>query len=214
MSNPPYGLDWKEYDKAVPSKRASAAFPVLPRSPVDRRRADAVPVPPGAQDAGARGRWRPGRDRPERLTALQRRRRIWPVEDPAVAAGIDLVEAIVALPTNMFFNTGIATYIWILDNTKRAERKGKIQLIDGDLVLDEDPQEPRFEEPRGRRQRPRPNRARSTTPSIEADPDYSKVLHRRRLRLLDDHRRTPAARRGRQPGHRPQGQTKARCEEA
>jgi len=43
----------------------------------------------------------------------------------------DLVEAIVALPTNMFFNTGIATYIWILDNTKRPERKGKVQLIDG-----------------------------------------------------------------------------------
>jgi type I restriction enzyme M protein len=43
----------------------------------------------------------------------------------------DLVEAIVALPTNMFFNTGIATYIWILDNTKRPERKGTVQLIDG-----------------------------------------------------------------------------------
>ena len=42
----------------------------------------------------------------------------------------DLVEAIIALPTNMFFNTGIATYIWILDNTKRLERRGKIQLID------------------------------------------------------------------------------------
>ena len=42
----------------------------------------------------------------------------------------DLVEAIIALPTNMFFNTGIATYIWILDNTKRPERQGKIQLID------------------------------------------------------------------------------------
>ncbi len=42
----------------------------------------------------------------------------------------DLVEAIIALPTNMFFNTGIATYIWILDNTKRPERRGKIQLID------------------------------------------------------------------------------------
>jgi type I restriction enzyme M protein len=40
------------------------------------------------------------------------------------------VEAIVALPTNMFFNTGIATYIWILDNTKRPEREGKVQLID------------------------------------------------------------------------------------
>jgi len=42
----------------------------------------------------------------------------------------DVVEAIIALPTNLFFNTGIATYIWILDNTKRAERQGKIQLID------------------------------------------------------------------------------------
>ncbi|MEK8172406.1 N-6 DNA methylase [Streptomyces sp. M19] len=43
----------------------------------------------------------------------------------------DLVEAIVALPTNMFFNTGIATYIWILDNTKHPDRQGKVQLIDG-----------------------------------------------------------------------------------
>ena len=43
----------------------------------------------------------------------------------------DLLEAIVALPTDMFYNTGIATYIWILDNDKAAERKGKVQLIDG-----------------------------------------------------------------------------------
>ncbi|GAA3632909.1 type I restriction-modification system subunit M [Microlunatus ginsengisoli] len=43
----------------------------------------------------------------------------------------DLVDAIVALPTNMFYNTGIATYVWILDNTKHADRIGKIQLIDG-----------------------------------------------------------------------------------
>ncbi|MEX1907271.1 type I restriction-modification system subunit M [Janibacter sp. Y6] len=42
----------------------------------------------------------------------------------------DLVDAIVALPTNMFYNTGIATYIWILDNHKPIERRGKIQLID------------------------------------------------------------------------------------
>jgi type I restriction enzyme M protein len=42
----------------------------------------------------------------------------------------DLVDAIIALPTNMFFNTGIATYVWILDNTKARERKGKVQLID------------------------------------------------------------------------------------
>jgi len=43
----------------------------------------------------------------------------------------DLVEAIIALPTDMFYNTGIATYVWVLSNRKAAERQGKVQLIDG-----------------------------------------------------------------------------------
>jgi type I restriction enzyme M protein len=43
----------------------------------------------------------------------------------------DLVEAIVALPTDMFYNTGIATYVWILSNHKPKPRTGKVQLIDG-----------------------------------------------------------------------------------
>ncbi len=42
----------------------------------------------------------------------------------------DWLEAIVALPLNMFYNTGIATYIWVLTNRKPEHRKGKIQLID------------------------------------------------------------------------------------
>lgn len=42
----------------------------------------------------------------------------------------DLVEAIIALPENMFYNTGIGTYIWILSNKKEPSRKGRIQLID------------------------------------------------------------------------------------
>jgi type I restriction enzyme M protein len=42
----------------------------------------------------------------------------------------DLVEAIIALPNNMFYNTGIGTFIWILSNRKETRRKGKIQLID------------------------------------------------------------------------------------
>src|SRR5712691_2380884 len=42
----------------------------------------------------------------------------------------DWLEAIVALPLNMFYNTGIATYIWVLTNKKPAHRKGKVQLID------------------------------------------------------------------------------------
>lgn len=42
----------------------------------------------------------------------------------------DYLEAIVALPENMFYNTGIATYVWVLSNRKEDRRKGKIQLID------------------------------------------------------------------------------------
>lgn len=42
----------------------------------------------------------------------------------------DLVEAIIAIPENMFYNTGIATYIWILSNKKEERRQGKVQLID------------------------------------------------------------------------------------
>lgn len=43
----------------------------------------------------------------------------------------DLVEAIVALPMDMFYNTGIATYVWILSNKKAPARQGNVQLIDG-----------------------------------------------------------------------------------
>jgi type I restriction enzyme M protein len=49
--------------------------------------------------------------------------RRWVVEN-------DWLEAIVALPLNMFYNTGIATYVWVLTNRKPAHRKGKVQLID------------------------------------------------------------------------------------
>jgi len=42
----------------------------------------------------------------------------------------DWLEAIIALPLNMFYNTGIATYIWVLSNRKPAHREGKVQLID------------------------------------------------------------------------------------
>ena len=40
------------------------------------------------------------------------------------------MDAIVALPTDMFYNTGIATYVWVLDNNKPADRRGRVQLID------------------------------------------------------------------------------------
>jgi type I restriction enzyme M protein len=49
--------------------------------------------------------------------------RRWSIEN-------DWLEAIIALPLNIFYNTGIATYIWVLTNKKAAQRKGKVQLID------------------------------------------------------------------------------------
>jgi type I restriction enzyme M protein len=51
----------------------------------------------------------------------------------------DLLEAIVALPTDMFYNTGIATYVWVLSTNKEAERKGKVQLINAAVDDKEDP---------------------------------------------------------------------------
>lgn len=46
----------------------------------------------------------------------------------------DYLEAIVAMPTDMFYNTGIATYIWILSKNKSTDRKGKVQLIDASNI--------------------------------------------------------------------------------
>lgn len=46
----------------------------------------------------------------------------------------DLLEAIIALPTDLFYNTGIATYVWILSKNKRKERCGKVQLIDATSI--------------------------------------------------------------------------------
>ncbi len=46
----------------------------------------------------------------------------------------DLLEAIIALPTDLFYNTGIATYIWILSKCKSAKRRGKVQLIDASSI--------------------------------------------------------------------------------
>jgi type I restriction enzyme M protein len=47
----------------------------------------------------------------------------------------DLVEAIVGLPTDMFYNTGISTYVWIISNRKPEHRKGKVQLIDASAMF-------------------------------------------------------------------------------
>lgn len=131
LSNPPFGVDWKkvqEVVKAEHDKGAKGRFaPGLPRisdgsllflmhlvskmrSPADGGSRIGIVLngsPLFTGDAGS------GESEIRR----------WLLEN-------DLVEAIIALPNDLFYNTGIATYIWLLDNDKRADRKGKVQLID------------------------------------------------------------------------------------
>ncbi len=133
LSNPPYGSDWKKSKDAVvaESKREGSRFSHgLPSTSdgqmlflchvVDKLK-DAEP---GTTKGGRGGVVTNGSplftgaagSGPDQI-------RQWLIEE-------DLLDAVIALPTDMFHNTGIATYIWILDKNKEPRRKGKIQLID------------------------------------------------------------------------------------
>ncbi|WP_435594694.1 type I restriction-modification system subunit M [Tsukamurella tyrosinosolvens] len=86
----------------------------------------------------------------------------------------DLIDTIIALPTGMFYGTGIATYVWILDANKSPERKRRIQLIDGS-----DQWEPR--KPMGEKRREMTDANRETVAKAYkafdlADPVISRVL--------------------------------------
>lgn len=175
MSNPPYGFDWKASHAAVEKEALAAgsrfshglpsigdgqmlflchlAHKMRPTHEGGGRAGivlNGSPLFNGAAESG-----------PSRI-------RQWLLES-------DLVEAIVALPTNMFFNTGIATYIWILDNTKRPERVGKIQLIDATSFWT------KIRKNLGAKNREVDAKARDRILGLydafdEADPDYSKVF--------------------------------------
>ena len=133
MSNPPYGVDWKASEATVkaerlktgPSGRFGPGLPSVSDGQMLFLTHLAHKMRPEHEGGGRAGivlNGSPLFNGAAESGPSEIRR--WLLEN-------DLVEAIVALPTNMFFNTGIATYIWILDNTKRPERRGKVQLIDG-----------------------------------------------------------------------------------
>ena len=131
IANPPYGKDWKRDQDAVRTE----------------------------QDRGAAGRFAPGLPRISDGQLLFLLHMLAHVKEPAQGgsrvaiimngsplftgdAGSgeseirrwilenDLLEALIALPEQLFYNTGIATYVWVLTNRKRRERRGKVQLID------------------------------------------------------------------------------------
>ncbi len=132
LSNPPFGVEWKKIEREI------------------RKEAD---------DQGHNGRFGPGLPRVSDgslLFLLHLISKMRPAVDGGSRFGIvlngsplftgsagsgeseirrhvlenDLVEAIIGLPTDMFYNTGISTYVWIVSNRKPMARKGKVQLID------------------------------------------------------------------------------------
>ncbi|WP_324260735.1 class I SAM-dependent DNA methyltransferase [Altererythrobacter sp. H2] len=131
LSNPPYGVDWKKYQDAIKAEadlmgsdgRFGAGTPRISdgqllflQHMISKMRDDEIgsrigivmngsPLFSGGAGSGE--------------SEIRR----WMFEK-------DWVEAIVALPTDLFYNTGIQTYVWLLTNRKPANRRGKVQLID------------------------------------------------------------------------------------
>ena len=132
LSNPPFGVEWKKVEKEVRKEH---------------------------EQQGYNGRFGPGLPRVSdgsMLFLLHLLSKMRPAAEGGSRFGIvlngsplftggagsgeseirryvlenDLCEAIVGLPTDMFYNTGISTYVWIISNRKPAARKGKVQLID------------------------------------------------------------------------------------
>ncbi|RNL71820.1 class I SAM-dependent DNA methyltransferase [Streptomyces sp. I6] len=132
MSNPPYGVDWKASEEAVkaerkkdgPNGRFGPGVPPVSDGQMLFLTHLAHKMRPAHEGGGRAGIVLNGSPLftgvAESGSSEIRR---WLLEN-------DLVDAVIALPTDMFFNTNIATYIWLLDNAKPAERRDKVQLID------------------------------------------------------------------------------------
>jgi type I restriction enzyme M protein len=133
LSNPPFGVDWKDQRAAVDDEHTRLGFngrfgPGTPavsdgamlflmhlvskmRKPEDGGSRMAIVLNGSPLFSGGAG-------------GGESNIRKWLLDN-------DLVEAIIGLPKDMFYNTGISTYIWILTNRKESGRKGRLQLIDG-----------------------------------------------------------------------------------
>ena len=133
LSNPPFGVEWKKVQKQITDEHSHKGFdgrfgPGLPR------------VSDGSLLFLLHlvSKMRDPRDGGSRIGIILNGSPLFTGGAGSGESEIrryllqnDLVEAIVALPTDMFYNTGIATYVWILNNHKAAMRQGKVQLIDG-----------------------------------------------------------------------------------
>lgn len=132
LSNPPFGVEWKKIKKEIVKEHEQDGFngrfgPGLPR------------VSDGSLLFLMHliSKMRPTKDGGSRFGIVLNGSPLFTGSAGSGESEIrryvlenDLLEAIIGLPTDMFYNTGISTYIWIVTNRKPAHRKGKVQLID------------------------------------------------------------------------------------
>ncbi|QBJ66778.1 restriction endonuclease subunit M [Bacillus anthracis] len=134
ISNPPYGVDWKSYEKLIKAEHEEQGYngrfgPGTPRTSdgqllfllhlISKMKSVTAENPQGS-----------------RLAIIMNGSPLFTGDAGSGESEIrryvlenDLVEGIVAMPNDLFYNTGISTYIWILTNNKVAARKEKVQLI-------------------------------------------------------------------------------------
>ncbi len=136
LSNPPFGVEWKKIKKEVTKEHEKEGFngrfgPGLPR------------VSDGSLLFLMHliSKMRPTKDGGSRFGIVLNGSPLFTGNAGSGESEIrryvlenDLLEAIIGLPTDMFYNTGISTYIWIVTNRKPKNRKGKVQLIDASAM--------------------------------------------------------------------------------
>lgn len=136
LSNPPFGVEWKKVEKEVRKEHEQMGFngrfgPGLPR------------VSDGSMLFLLHliSKMRPASEGGSRIGIVLNGSPLFTGNAGSGESEIrryvlenDLLEAIIGLPTDMFYNTGISTYVWILSNRKSEARKGKVQLIDASAM--------------------------------------------------------------------------------
>lgn len=128
ISNPPFGIDWKREKDAV-EREAKLGY--------DGRFGPGTPAISDGQMLFMLNGVKKLKEGSGRMAIIQNGSSLFtgdagsgPSEIRKYLITSDLVEAIVQLPTDLFYNTGIATYIWLVTKNKSAQRTGKVQLID------------------------------------------------------------------------------------
>lgn len=155
LSNPPYGKSWKTDQGQILEKQGSKVEIIDPRFEVNLPDAcgeiQTVSACPAVDDGQLLflmemvNKLKRLKDAPlgSRIATVHNGSALFTGNAGGGASNIrqylienDLLEAIIQLPNNIFYNTGITTYIWVLSNNKAPERKGKVQLVDASQLYE------------------------------------------------------------------------------